>query len=115
MQQKRTPWDSGDGWRLNLPPAPRREVQESGAGGRNAVGRHDVHNGEIVSPMHGQILQISVKPGDTVKRGQALAIVEAMKMEHTILAPSDGIVASIQFAVGDRVEEGVQLMKIETP
>ena len=49
-----------------------------------------------------------------VEKGQALMVIEAMKMEHTINAPADGIVKALSFAVGDLVDEGVELLVIET-
>ena len=49
-----------------------------------------------------------------VEKGQALMVIEAMKMEHTINAPADGIVTVLSFAVGDLVDEGVELLVIET-
>src|SRR5262249_23235351 len=69
-----SPWDSGDGWRLNLPPAARVESQHAAATASGNSGRdRTVSNDDrVVSPMPGQLLQISVKPGDCVKRGQAL-------------------------------------------
>jgi 3-methylcrotonyl-CoA carboxylase alpha subunit len=47
-----------------------------------------------------------------VRRGQALAVMEAMKMEHTISAPADGIVGELLFAPGDQVTEGAELLKL---
>jgi 3-methylcrotonyl-CoA carboxylase alpha subunit len=49
-----------------------------------------------------------------VRRGQALAVMEAMKMEHTISAPADGVVAELPYAVGDQVAEGAELLRLET-
>jgi len=51
-----------------------------------------------------------VKAGDTVSRGQALAVMEAMKMEHTIAAPADGVVSEILYTSGDQVLEGAELL-----
>jgi len=70
--------------------------------------------GGLRSPMPGQVLQVMVSAGTVVKRGQALMIVEAMKMEHTIVAPADGSVEVVNFAVGDRVAEGAQLLKLSS-
>ena len=52
------------------------------------------------------------KAGDTVKRGQPLAVMEAMKMEHTISAPRDGQVQELLFAAGDQVAEGAELLRL---
>jgi acetyl-CoA carboxylase biotin carboxylase subunit len=65
------------------------------------------HAGEaaerIVAPMPGKIVQVLVKAGDRVARGQPLATLEAMKMEHTLTAPADAIVESVDVAAGDQV------------
>jgi 3-methylcrotonyl-CoA carboxylase alpha subunit len=53
-----------------------------------------------------------VKAGDKVKAGQALAVMEAMKMEHTISAPKDGTVAELLYAPGDQVADGAELLKL---
>jgi 3-methylcrotonyl-CoA carboxylase alpha subunit len=50
-----------------------------------------------------------------VHRGEPLMIVEAMKMEHTVAAPADGIVEAVRFAVGDLVEEGAELIALAPP
>jgi len=53
-----------------------------------------------------------VKAGDAVSRGQPLAVMEAMKMEHTIAAPADGTVEELLYAPGDQVAEGAELLRI---
>jgi 3-methylcrotonyl-CoA carboxylase alpha subunit len=70
----------------------------------------DVHAGRLSAPMPGRVVQLLVAAGDRVKQGQALIVIEAMKMEHTIAAPRDGAVESVRYAVGDLVEEGVELI-----
>lgn len=67
----------------------------------------------LTAPMPGKVTAISVAPGDSVSSGQALLVLEAMKMEHTIRAPDDGIVATLPFAVGDQVAEGAALITFE--
>ncbi|HEU4531330.1 MAG TPA: biotin/lipoyl-containing protein, partial [Steroidobacteraceae bacterium] len=74
----------------------------------------DAHGGGLRSPMPGQVLQVLTSVGTAVKRGQALMIVEAMKMEHTIVAPTDGVVEAIDYAAGDRVAEGAQLLRLSS-
>jgi biotin carboxyl carrier protein len=67
---------------------------------------------EVRSPMPGNILQVNVNPGDTVKEGQQLMILEAMKMENEILAPCAGRISSIGVAKGSSVESGALLCTI---
>ena len=76
-------------------------------------GERERHGGGLISPMPGQVLQVMVVPGATVRRGQPLMIVEAMKMEHTILAPEDGVVETVHFSAGERVSEGDQLLRLK--
>jgi 3-methylcrotonyl-CoA carboxylase alpha subunit len=62
--------------------------------------------------MHGKVLAVLVAAGETVKRGQRLAIIEAMKMEHTLHSPVDGTVAEIAVAQDAQVAEGAKVMMI---
>jgi 3-methylcrotonyl-CoA carboxylase alpha subunit len=71
--------------------------------------------GRLTAPMPGKVVSFAVKAGDAVKQGQALAVMEAMKMEHTIAAPADGTVAELLFAPGDQVTEGAELLRLEVP
>ncbi|MGN8816913.1 acetyl-CoA carboxylase biotin carboxyl carrier protein subunit [Oribacterium sp. HCP28S3_H8] len=64
---------------------------------------------EVTSPMPGKILAVKKNPGDTVKAGDPILVLEAMKMENDIVAPQDGTVASINVSVGDAVESGATL------
>lgn len=61
---------------------------------------------KVVSPMPGKILDVKAKVGDSVKKGQVMLILEAMKMENEVVAPEDGTVASIDVAAGAAVEAG---------
>ncbi|SCK40975.1 3-methylcrotonyl-CoA carboxylase alpha subunit [Variovorax sp. HW608] len=74
----------------------------------------DTHaeGGRLTAPMPGKVVSFAVKAGDKVSRGQALAVMEAMKMEHTIAAPADGTVEELLFAPGDQVTEGAELLRI---
>ena len=76
----------------------------------------DTHaeGGRLTAPMPGKVVSFAVKAGDVVKKGQALAVMEAMKMEHTIAAPADGTVAELMFAPGDQVTEGSELLRLAT-
>ena len=68
--------------------------------------------GRLTAPMPGKVISFAVKAGDAVRQGQALAVMEAMKMEHTIAAPQDGTVAELLYAPGDQVAEGAELLKL---
>lgn len=70
--------------------------------------------GSLKSPMPGQVVAFKVAAGDEVKRGQPLAVIEAMKIEHTINAPADGVVAELLFTPGDLVADGDELLRLET-
>ena len=71
--------------------------------------------GHLAAPMSGTVVAVPVAVGDRVERGAALVVLEAMKMEHTIVAPAAGIVSAVNFAVGDRVPEGADLVDLEDP
>jgi 3-methylcrotonyl-CoA carboxylase alpha subunit len=75
-----------------------------------AAGEREVEGGRLTAPMPGKIVALLVEPGAVVQRGTPLVIMEAMKMEHTITAPRDGVVAEIHFAVGAVVDEGAELL-----
>jgi len=68
--------------------------------------------GRLTAPMPGKVVSFAVKAGDKVKAGQALAVMEAMKMEHTISAPQDGTVTELLYAPGDQVADGAELLKL---
>ncbi len=68
---------------------------------------------ELRAPMPGKVVQIMTKPGDRVRKGQALAIIEAMKMEHTLSAPADVTVKDVPFRAGDQVGEGAVVVSFE--
>ncbi len=68
--------------------------------------------GRLTAQMPGRVVQLLVAAGDRVRRGQAMMVVEAMKMEHTIAAPRDGIVAAVHYAPGDLVEEGAEVIAL---
>jgi 3-methylcrotonyl-CoA carboxylase alpha subunit len=70
-------------------------------------------DGGLTAPMNGTIVAVLVKPGDKVTEGQALVIMEAMKMEYTISAMADGKVSEVFFADGDLVADGAELLSLE--
>src|SRR4029077_4125466 len=76
------------------------------------AGDAQAEGGRLTAPMPGKVISFSVKAGDKVSKGQALAVMEAMKMEHTIAAPADGTVAELLYAPGDQVAEGAELLKL---
>ena len=81
------------------PAAPKAAAPAGGAAGSVAV----------TAPMPGKILGIKAEPGKAVAKGEAIIVLEAMKMENEIVAPSDGTIATIEVAVGDSVEAGATL------
>ncbi len=64
---------------------------------------------KVEAPMIGKILAVKVKPGQAVKRGEPVVVLEAMKMENDIVAPQDGVIATIDCKEGDQVESGAVL------
>ena len=69
--------------------------------------------GRLSAPIPGRVVQLLVKEGDAVERGQVLAVLEAMKTELRIAAPADGTVAHVGCAVGDSVEEGTEIVTLD--
>ena len=70
-------------------------------------------NGSLKAPMHGSVVDLLVGVGDMVKKGDTLVIMEAMKMEHTIVAPADGAVSEFFFEKGALVESDAELLAFE--
>jgi 3-methylcrotonyl-CoA carboxylase alpha subunit len=68
--------------------------------------------GGLSAPMPGKILEVHVSVGQSVKSGDVLMVMEAMKMEHKIIAGSDGVVEGIHFAEGDQVPQGAELLSL---
>jgi len=66
----------------------------------------------VRAPMHGKVLAILVEKGEAVQHGQRVAIIEAMKMEHALTAPFDGVVDEVAVALGAQVTEGAVLVKL---
>jgi len=75
-------------------------------------GESAAEGGRLTAPMPGKVVSFAVKAGDAVTKGQPLAVMEAMKMEHTIAAPADGVVQELLYAPGDQVTEGAELLKL---
>ncbi|HEU4460802.1 MAG TPA: biotin carboxylase N-terminal domain-containing protein [Methylibium sp.] len=74
---------------------------------------HAAHGGGVTAPMPGKLVAYLAEAGEAVKRGQPLAVMEAMKMEHTLAAPGDGTVKALRFAPGEQVGEGEALIEFE--
>ena len=93
------------------------------AGRRLAFVRHDPGAvsgglemaGGLAAPMPGRIVSVLVEPGESVREGQAVLVLEAMKMEHTLVAPADGTVEEVRFAPGDLVDEATELVVLAAP
>jgi 3-methylcrotonyl-CoA carboxylase alpha subunit len=75
----------------------------------------ELAGGKLTAPMPGKIIQVLTAAQAQVRRGEVLIVLEAMKMEHSVTAPSDGIVARVNYAVGDLVEEGAELLAFVLP
>src|SRR5690606_35031421 len=89
------------GWQtsVRLPPPPDPEAA--------------AHEASLVkAPMHGRIVALGAEPGTRVARGARLFVVEAMKMEHAVLAPRDGVITEVHAAVGDQVEQGAVVVAL---
>jgi len=70
-------------------------------------------DGVVTAPMHGKVLELFAAAGDHVTGGQRVAVIEAMKMEHTLRAPFAGVVTKVPVTVGAQVVEDAQIMVIE--
>jgi biotin carboxyl carrier protein len=79
-----------------------KSVSKAGGGGEN-----------VSAPMPGKIIEIRVREGDSVKKGQELLIMEAMKMHNPILAPSDGMISKLFVKVNESVQTGQPILSIK--
>ncbi|RIJ25989.1 ATP-grasp domain-containing protein [Henriciella barbarensis] len=68
---------------------------------------------KVSAPMPGKVIDLRVQPGDEVTKDQTLAVMEAMKMEHSLKAPRDGVVKAVGASIGEQVAEGVMLVELE--
>jgi 3-methylcrotonyl-CoA carboxylase alpha subunit len=94
-------FDAGDAFPITAP-----SFGSSGGSG-------PASDGSLRAPMPGKIVAVPAEPGDTVAKGQPVIVLEAMKMEHALTAPFDGVVGEISFAVGDQVGADAVLAKVE--
>ena len=91
--------------------APRPQVAPA-AGGSVQKSNAPVAGSKVTTPLPGTILDVFVNVGDTVKEGQTVVLLEAMKMENNIAAENDGVVSGIAVQTGDSVLEGTVLITI---
>lgn len=90
----------GEPWRFSL---------------KNPIDAADAGKGEygLKAPMPGTVIEVYVKSGQSVEKGERLMVIEAMKMEHTIYAPHAGIIKTIVHQPGNRIQEGAELLQFE--
>ncbi|SDV48285.1 acetyl/propionyl/methylcrotonyl-CoA carboxylase subunit alpha [Chitinasiproducens palmae] len=91
----------GGHWALELPEHKPAATEDELAGGR------------LTAPMPGKVVALLVEVGQAVEKGTPLLVLEAMKMEHTILAPAAGVVSELRYAVGDQVDDGAALLVVD--
>jgi len=99
----------GDDWHVFCGGACYRLRLEDGLQGLDV----DTGGASLAAPMPGKVIRVLAKAGAKVAKGEALVILEAMKMEHTIAAPREGVIAQVFFGAGDLVAEGAELIKLE--
>lgn len=75
--------------------------------------QNQAHKKDLVAPMTSTVVAILKSKGDKVKEGESLIVLEAMKMEHTIFAPKDGVLAELFYEVGAQVNEGAELLALK--
>jgi 3-methylcrotonyl-CoA carboxylase alpha subunit len=83
--------------------------------GRAGAARHGLAAPEVIAPMPGKILKLLVAEGDRVEQGQALTVLEAMKMETTLYAESAAIVKKVRVGVGEMVDHGAVIIEFSPP
>jgi len=95
---------AGRTWSFHLSDPARALVRSRGRAGRGA--------GLVKAPMPGRVIRILVEPGQEVKSGEGIVVVEAMKMENELSAPRDGVVSQVHVTEGQTVESGAALIQI---
>ena len=105
-----TPFDARDGWRLGAQPLPARAVAQQ-RGLLDAASPEA--DGYVRAPMPGTVLAVKAVRGQRVVGGEPLGVLEAMKMEHTLTAPCDGVLTEVGAGVGDQVPLGHLLFHVE--
>ncbi len=109
-----TPYEVEIHQEIKKPKTPKliRQAVVNKPGEGDIVKKDSVSGFKVLSPLPGSIFKILVKEGDTVKRGDVLLIMEAMKMENNIMAEKDGVVKDIKVRVGDSVLQSDPLLII---
>ncbi|MGZ3305295.1 MAG: acetyl-CoA carboxylase biotin carboxyl carrier protein subunit, partial [Asticcacaulis sp.] len=103
-----SPWNDPGGWWLNL--APRAPLYLADSSGGHATEA----SGTVIAPMPGKVIDVFVKPGEAVEKGQKLLILSAMKIEHTMKAPRAGTVTAVHAATEQQVADKAVLIEIES-
>lgn len=101
---------AGKPWQVMLPFG---DVWVEEAGGRKRGAAEAGSDGVIRAPMPGQVVSVLVKEGQKVAKGEALLVVEAMKLQLTLAAPFDGTVGAVKASAKDQVQEGQELARVE--
>ncbi len=96
-----------------VPPPVKREAVKPNETSQLRKPKNVVSSGNITAPLPGLIIDVMVKPGDAVKTGQDVLIMEAMKMENEVQAAQDGVVKEVKVKRGDSVYEGDVLIVLE--
>ena len=95
----------GESYRLSRPPLP--DVDDIESGGAESGGA------SLTAPMPGAVVKVLVNEGDEVEEGQLILVLEAMKTEHSVVAPHNGVVGSLPHGEGDSVSGGAVLVELE--
>jgi len=96
-------------------PAPAAKREAAPRAAPKAAPRAGGGASALVAPMPGVILDVSVKPGDSVRRGQEVAVLEAMKMQNSVKSPRDGTIAEVCVAPGQAVGHGDAIVRFASP
>ncbi len=103
---------NGNTYEITLEIIDKSEIGKETKNVVSAVQTGEQGSSNVTAPMPGTILKVNVSNGDTVKKGQILMILEAMKMENEIMAPNDGKVVSVNVQQGASVETGAVLCSL---
>jgi 3-methylcrotonyl-CoA carboxylase alpha subunit len=77
------------------------------------AGEAAAHGDDLLAPMPGLVKHLDAAAGQAVARGERLVVLEAMKMEHALLAPRDGVIAEVMVAEGAQVTDGTVILRLE--